>query len=490
MRDSPQDSTVMPFIGGKALPSAGNARLMLVDPATGRSSTEIPAGCPEDVERAVASARAAFEDGRWSDLAPSRRYQLLHQFADLIESEAAHLDALDAKDMGKPVSLPMANAASAAVLVRRYADMADHITGDVYQGGNTSLITQRRLPRGVVGAVTPWNFPTMNALYKVAPALAAGNSVVLKPSEWSPRSAQRLAELAVTAGLPPGVFNLTPGKGETVGRALAMHKDVDMLTFTGSTAVGGLMLQYAGQSNLKLVHAECGGKSPQIVFQDFEDLDVVADHVSEMILVNQGQLCIAGSRLIVHQDIEAALIEKIVHRFNKAVIGNPLDPKSTFGPLVSEKQMTIVLNYIESGVADGARLEIGGRRVEEKSGGYYIEPTLFSRVEPQYKIAKEEIFGPVLAVSSFAGADEAVRLANATAYGLSAHVWTRDMPTGMRLAKTIRSGIVTVNAKASSGEWPAALSIEPYGHSGVGIEGGIVGLETYMRRQVMWFNYE
>ena len=264
-----------------------------------------------------------YDDGRWSRLPPSQRRNILHQFANLIDQSALELDTLDALDMGKPLSVPLGNAASAANLIRYCADAIDKIFGDVFQSDRSVTITQHRLPRGVVGAIVPWNFPTMNSVMKLAPALAAGNCVVLKPSECSPQSAQRLAQLAIDAGLPPGVFNLVPGKGDTVGRALALHLDVDMITFTGSTMVGKLMMQYAGQSNMKVVHAECGGKTPQIVFADFENLDTVADHVARMILINQGQLCVAGSRLLVQKEIEVPLIEKVAERFKQIVVGDP-----------------------------------------------------------------------------------------------------------------------------------------------------------------------
>lgn len=480
---------VAPFIDGKICPSSSDKRFVLFNPATGEASVETSAGCAEDTGRAVASARAAFEDGRWSARAPVARSAILHKFADLIETEADAFDRLDAEDMGKPVSLAYANAAAGAALVRSYADLAVSITGDSFDGGGDCMIVQARLPRGVVGAVTPWNFPTVNALIKAAPALAAGNCVVLKPSEYSPRSAQRLAALALEAGVPPGVLNLTPGKGETVGKALALHSDVDMLTFTGSTAVGRLMLQYAGWSNLKLVHAECGGKSPQIVFPDFEDLDVVADNVAQMILVNQGQLCVAGSRLIAHRDVEKVLVAKVVDRLKQAVIGDPLNPENTLGPLVSERQLDRVLSYIRTGREQGGHLVAGGRRVLEETGGYFVEPAVFSNVQPQDVIAQEEIFGPVLAESRFDTVEQAISLANATRYGLSATVWTQDMRTAMHLARNIRAGSLTVNADRPKGAWAPALSVEPCRHSGIGVEGGLAGLESYMRRQTLSFNH-
>ena len=480
---------VTAFIEGLPVSSDNAESIALCKPASGQHSMTIPAGCDADVNRAVASSRYAFDDGRWSALLPSKRNALLHNFADLVDSEAEDLDRLDALDMGKPLSVGLGNAASAAHYVRYCADAIDKVMGDVYQSDNTSFVSQQRFPRGVVAAVTPWNFPTMSAAGKFAPALAAGNCVVLKPSECSSQSAMRLVQLATEAGIPPGVLNMVPGKGDIVGRALALHHDVDMLTFTGSTGVGKLMFQYAGQSNMKLVHAECGGKSPQIVFADFEDLDAVADNIANLILLNQGQLCVTGSRLLVQKEIETDLIEKVASRMQQIVAGDPLDKTTTFGPLVNQQQLNRVLSYIDAGKQGGADLVCGGKRMLEETGGYFVEPTLFANVDPQATIAQEEIFGPVLSVTSFKDEDEAIQLANSTAYGLAAHVWTPSLSTGMKLSKGIKAGMISIYAKPPIGEASGALSVEPYGQSGVGVEGGLAGLETFLRRQLTWFHH-
>lgn len=479
---------VSPYINGEQVPSASSEKLSVFNPANGKKFMEIPVGCEEDVTRVVASACQAFEGGSWSELAPSQRSNILHRFADCIDKEAHSLDVMDTIDMGKPIS--MASAASAAGLIRHCANAIDKVVGDVYPSDVTSLVTQRRVPRGVVAAIIPWNFPVLNAVMKLAPALATGNCVVLKPSEFSSQSAMRLAQLAIEAGLPPGVFNLVPGKGAIVGRALALHMDVNMITFTGSTEVGKLMLQYAGQSNMKLVHAECGGKSPHIVFPDYEDLDAVADNVAQRILINQGQLCVAGSRLLVHQKIADTLIEKVASRLSNIVAGDPLNPGTTFGPLVSQQQMEKVLAYIAAGKESGAKLVLGGERILRESGGYFVEPTLFAHVSPDAAIANEEIFGPVLSVMTFKTVDEAIGLANSTVYGLAAHVWTTNLSTGIKLAKKLNSGAIRINSAPPVGEGAgAALSIEPYGQSGVGVESGLAGMETYTRRQTLWFNH-
>ena len=480
---------VAPFLDGVLSESGSETRVEVINPSIGKRCLSIPQGCDADADRAVASARRAFEDGRWSEAAPSFRKKTLHRLADLIAAETATLDALDAEEMGKPVGEPRANAAAAAGLMRYYAEAIDKVLGDVYCSDRNSFAAQRWVPRGVVAAVVPWNFPTFNAVLKIAPALAAGNSVVLKPSELSTRSAIRLGELAVQAGVPPGGLNVVPGLGETVGRALGLHTDVDMVAFTGSTVVGKLMLQYAGQSNMKAVVAECGGKSPQIVFADGVDLDSAAESIAQLLLTNQGQICSVGSRLLVQRSIETIMLDKITARLKRIVMGNALEPKTTFGPLVSATQCAKVMHYIETAEADGAQLVTGGHRALQATGGYFVEPTVFREVRPVAKIAQEEIFGPVLSVIPFQDEAEAISIANGTMYGLMAYVWTANLSTGMKMAKGVRSSVL-INAVAPTGEGPGhAFSHEPAGQSGIGVENGLAGMESYLRRQVVWFNH-
>lgn len=480
---------VLPLIDGAVCQSESDATFEVLNPSTGSRVQFIPSGCEADVNEAVASARRAFNDGRWGGAPPSFRKKTLHTLAGLIAQQSAVLDALDAEEMGKPVRETFANATIAANLMRFYAESIDKVTGDVYSSDQASLVAQRRVPRGVVGAVTPWNFPSVNAIRKLAPALAAGNCVVLKPSEFASRSALHIAHLALQAGLPPGVLNVVPGLGATVGRALALHMDVDMLTFTGSTQVGKLMLQYAGQSNLKVVMAECGGKSPQIVFDDGVDLDSVGESIAKFLVTNQGQICTVGSRLLVQKSIEPALVERIAEKFTQVVIGNALDSRTTFGPLVSAKQCARVMEYIQSGHAEGAQLVVGGRRTLERSGGYFVEPTLFRAVPFNARIAQEEIFGPVLSIIPFEDEGEAISIANATMYGLMGYVWTTKLSTGLRVGKALRSS-VRISASAAIGEGAGdAYSSEPAGQSGVGTETGMAGMESYMRRQLIWINH-
>lgn len=480
---------VSPFIDGKLLDSASDAVIHVVNPSNGKRCVTLPAGSGADVESAVTASMRAFEDGRWSDASPSFRKDVLHRLADLIATESYTLDMLDAGEMGKPISLTFGNAAAAATLMRFHAEAVDKLTGDVYTSDRTNFVAQRRVPRGVVAAITPWNFPTYVTVVKLAPALAAGNCVVVKPSELASRSAIRIAHLAMQAGLPPGVLNVVPGLGETVGRSLGLHRDVHMVTFTGSTKVGKLMLHYAAESNMKVVMAECGGKSPQIVFADGVDLDAAAETIARSLLTNQGQICSVGSRLLVQRSIESVMVEKIVARFKGIIMGDALNPGTTFGPLVSEKQRARVMSYVESAAEGGAQLITGGRRSLPETGGFFFEPTLFRNVSPNARIAQEEIFGPVLSVIAFDDEAEAISIANETIYGLAAYVWTASLSTGMRMAKALRSS-VRISSAAPVGEGAGhGSSFEPSGESGIGTEGGIAGMESYLRRQRIWFNH-
>jgi acyl-CoA reductase-like NAD-dependent aldehyde dehydrogenase len=480
---------VAPFIDGALVDSHSDATFDVLDPSVGRRFLTIPRGCQADVDRAVGSARCAFQNGSWSNAAPSFRKRVMHQFADLIAVESAGLDNLDAGEMGKPVAEPMGNAAAAAGLMRFYAEAVDKVMGDVFASDQNSLVAHRRVARGVIAAIVPWNFPTINAVLKLGPALAAGNCVVLKPSELSSRSAMRLAQLALRAGLPVGVLNVVPGVGQIVGEALGRHMDVDMIAFTGSTTVGKKMLQYAGQSNMKVVVAECGGKSPQIVFDDGIELSVAGASIARFLTTNQGQICSVGSRLLVERSVEKDLLETIRSNLKRIVMGNALDSKTTFGPLASAGQCSKVMGHIEKATSDGAELVVGGKKVLQESGGYFVEPTVFRNVAPGASIAQEEIFGPVLSVIPFSAEGDAVRIANDTVYGLAAYVWTADLSRGMRVAKAIRSSVV-INGAAPTGEGPGhAFSGEPVGQSGIGVEGGLAGMENYLRRHLIWINH-
>ena len=481
---------VKPYINGLFVDTTSSEMLETINPSTGKVIFKFPKGTETCAHKAVESARKSFNSGSWGDAPPSQKKQVLLRFADLVDGQATTLDSMDAEEMGKPLSVGFANTKTAAIFIRFCAEAVDKITGVIFNSDQGSSISQRRVPRGVVAAIAPWNFPTFNAIIKVVPALVGGNSVVLKPSELSSRSGLLLAELAIEAGLPPGVFNVVPGAGETVGRALALHMDVDMIAFTGSTMVGKLMLQYAGQSNMKVVQAECGGKSPQIVFADGVDLDAAADSIVGSILTNQGQVCVAGSRLLVQKEIERELVDKIIARFKNIQPGNALNLKTTFGPISTEKQYHKILQNIKEAQEAGAKLAYGGHKLLTGSGGFFIEPTILCNVQPQDDIAQREIFGPVLSVITFEDADDAIEIANGTIYGLAAYVWTSSLSTGMKMIEGVRSSI-TVNSAAPTGEGAGfAFSYEPFGQSGVGVEGGLAGIESYMQRQLVSIHYD
>ena len=478
------------IVEGREIPSESQELFTTYNPVSGQKQTEFPLGAPGDVDKAVAAARRAWTSGVWRNMPPSGKKKALLRWADLIERHAARLDALDALEMGKPVSVQAFNATRAADFLRFNAELPDKLHGDTLASDSTSTVIHRRVPRGVVAAIVPWNFPTFNVVLKVAPALAAGNCVILKPSELASQSALALVKLAFEAGVPPGALNVVPGCGIRVGKALAEHMDVDMVTFTGSTAVGKLIIQYAGKSNMKAVSAECGGKSPHVVFDDGLDLDGVASHVAYAITINQGQVCSVGSRLLVERSIQKPLLEKIVAQLAAVVPGDPQVASTTYGPLVSATQMERVLSYINSGTAEGAQLIHGGARIQEKHGGYFVQPTVFAEVPEASRIAREEIFGPVLSVLGFDDVDQAIRLANSTCYGLAAYVWSTRLATGLRVANEVNAGYTLVNAIPPRGEGPGmAVSGEPYGLSGVGVEGGMAGCEAYMRRHLVWLNH-
>ena len=432
------------FIGGKQVSAVSGARFATLNPATGLTLADVAACDREDVDRAVLVARAAFESGVWSRMAPAERKKRLVRFADLIDAHRDELAVLESLDVGKPISdclsvdLPLT-----ANCIRWYGEAIDKIYDEVAPTAPSALAIMRREPLGVVAAVVPWNFPLLMSAWKIGPVLAAGNSLILKPAEQSPLSVLRLAELAVEAGIPEGVFNVLPGFGETAGKALGLHRDVDAVTFTGSTEVGKYFMTYSGQSNLKRVSLECGGKSPNIVLADAPDLDAAATAAAWGIFYNQGEVCNAGSRLIVERSIHGAFVEKVIAVAKSIRVGDPLDPATQMGPVVSRDQMDRVLSYIDKGQAEGASLRLGGGRVG--TDGFFVSPTLFDKVDNKMTIAQEEIFGPVLSVIAVRDAEEAIAVANDTVYGLAAAVWTRDVNQVFRVSQALRAGVVWVN---------------------------------------------
>lgn len=478
---------IQPFINGRYRPSTSTELFDNINPATEKTLCQAPVGSAADIDETVRIARQRFNEGCWSELPPVRRAAVLLKLADLVIERKAELALLDTLEMGKPIQSSLIDAGTFAPHhLRVCAGFADKLLGVSAPLDARTLSFNTFEPRGVVGMITPWNFPLVNAVVKVAPALAAGNTVVLKPSELSSSSALKLAELALEAGLPPGVLNVVPGLGSTVGAALAQHPDVDLLSFTGSTVTGRKIMELSGRSNGKPLLLECGGKSPQVVFDDVQNLDKVADAVVQSALANQGQICVATTRLLVHEQIKDALLEKVVVRASQRRPGDPLEEATDFGPLASSAQRNRVKRFIEQGIEAGATAVLRGEIQE--SGGCYVAPTVFVGVDSSMSIVREEIFGPVLCVQGFATDEEAIALANGTDYGLVATVWTRDIGRGRRAAHEIRVGNVTIRTGGEEG--PASgitLSREPQKASGFGAELGLKGLESYSTLKLINF---
>ncbi len=476
------------FIDGEYTAAASGRSFTRLSPLDGKPLAEIASGEAADVDRAVASARKSFEDGRWRDQAPAAKKKVMLRFADLIRENLDELALLETLDVGKVIGNSLAvDVPFCADCIQYYGEMADKLFDEVAPVGPKDVALVRREPLGVVAAIVPWNYPLIISAWKLGPALLAGNSVVLKPAEQSSLSAIRLAALAAEAGLPDGVLNVLPGFGEAAGKPLALHGDVDMVTFTGSTEVGKLMLRYAGMSNMKRVGLECGGKSPHVVMAD-ADLDAAASGIAWGIFYNQGETCHAGSRVIVHHSLKDALIEKVAAVQREQIpLGAALDPASQMGALIEEAHMERVISYIDLGRRESARVVTGGGRTLSETGGYYVEPTILDGTRGDMRVVQEEIFGPVLVVTSFDTEAEALRLANGTVYGLAAAVWTENMNVAHRLTSAIRAGTVWVNAFDKSS---MATPFGGFKQSGFGRDRSPHAVEKYTDLKTIWTAYK
>ncbi|MBS7662533.1 aldehyde dehydrogenase [Pseudomonas lalucatii] len=472
------------FIHGEYCAAQSGATFECISPVDGRLLAQVVSCDAADAEIAVRDARATFDAGVWSRLAPAKRKRVMIRFAELLEQHGEELALLETLDMGKPIGDSLhIDVASAANAIRWSGEAIDKIYDEVAATAHDELGLVTREPIGVVAAIVPWNFPLLMSCWKLGPALATGNSVILKPSEKSPLTAIRIARLAIEAGIPAGVFNVLPGFGHTVGKALALHMDVDTLVFTGSTKIAKQLMVYAGESNMKRVWLEAGGKSPNIVFADAPDLEAAAAAAAGAIAFNQGEVCTAGSRLLVENSIKERFVPLVVEALKTWQPGNPLDPATNVGALVDTTQMNNVLGYIQAGHDDGAKLVAGGKRVLEETGGTYVEPTIFDGVDNAMRIAKEEIFGPVLSVIGFDTVEEAVAIANDTVYGLAAAVWTSNLSKAHLTAKALRAGSVWVN-QYDGGDMTA-----PFGgfkQSGNGRDKSLHAFDKYTELKATW----
>ncbi|MEH6575525.1 MAG: aldehyde dehydrogenase [Amphritea sp.] len=472
------------YINGGFQPAVSGETFASINPANEQLLADIASCDAADVDIAVENALQAFRSGVWSEMPPKQRKRILLKLADLIEQHQDEFALLDTLDMGKSISEMVAIDVPDSIDCFRWtAESIDKVYGEIAPTGNDVLAMISHEPVGVVAAITPWNYPLMMASWKLAPALAAGNSVILKPSEKSPLSVLRLAELATEAGIPDGVLNVLPGFGHTAGKALALHNDVNVLAFTGSTRVAGMLMEYSGQSNMKRVWLEAGGKSPNLVFDDCEDIKKAAAGAAAAIFANQGEVCIACSRLYVQKGIKDAFVAALADAAQAYKPGNPLDPQTTMGPMVDGAQLATVDRYIRSAIEEGGEVLVGGLPEYTEGEGFYAKPTIITNANNEMTFVREEIFGPVLAVNEFDTEEEAIALANDSEYGLGASVWTSNLSRAHRVSRRIQSGMVWVNT------WGEGDTTVPFGGvkaSGNGRDKSLHSLEKYTELKTVW----
>jgi 4-(gamma-glutamylamino)butanal dehydrogenase len=472
------------LIGGRAVESRDGARLDVVSPIDGRGFTTLANGGAVEIDAAVAAARSAYERGVWSRCAPAARKKTLVAFAELIEAHALELAVLGVRDNGTEISMAYkSEPLSAAATMRWYAEAIDKVYGEVAPTASNVLALVHREPLGVVGVIVPWNFPLMIGAWKIAPALATGNSVVVKPSEVASLTLLRLGELALEAGIPEGVLNIVTGRGPGAGSALAAHVDVDALAFTGSGPTGRRLLEASARSNLKRVHLELGGKSANIVFADAPDLKAAAKVSAQGIFRNAGQVCVAGSRLLIERALYDEFVEEVARCATAMKVGDPLSLDTAVGAVVGEAQMRRNLDFVAGAKGDGARLVCGGERILEETGGTYMAPTVFADVVPTTPLFQEEVFGPVLAVTPFDDEAEAIRLANATPYGLAGAVWTANLSRAHRMVRAVRAGVVHVNTYGGA---DITVPLGGFGQSGFGRDKSLHAFDGYTDLKTTW----
>jgi len=472
------------LIDGRAVPASDGSTLPVLSPIDGSELCQIAAGTAEDMNSAIANARKIFELGQWSHAAPSERKRVLLKLADLIDAECLSLAVLGVRDNGTEITMAFkAEAGSCANTFRFYAESIDKLYGEIAPTAESTLGLIHHEPIGVVGAIVPWNFPLMIGAWKLAPALAAGNCVVLKPAETASLALLRLGELALEAGLPPGVLNIVTGRGDVVGEAMGLSNDVDVLVFTGSGATGRRLLAYAAQSNLKRVYLELGGKSPNVVFADAPDLQHAAKVSAGAIFRNSGQVCVAGSRLIIEQSVHDEFVDALCQAAEQYVIGDPLDLSSHIGAVNNLDQLSKNIAAVAQAKHEGATLRMGGERLHESSGGYYLSPTVVTDVKPYHQLWQNEVFGPVLAVCSFSDEAEAVRLANDSELGLAAGVWTSNLSRAHRMVRAVSAGVVHVN---TFGGASVNVPMGGFRQSGNGHDKSLHALDKYRNLKTAW----